>query len=369
MFSEFKLKDKIILRNKVVLAPMTTWSSNTDLTVADDEANYYNARSKGPGMVITGTTFFQKNGQGFENQFYAGSDEFIPSLKKLADSIKKEGAKAILQIFHGGRMADPKFGLVSASAIKPTHNLFGPVENMPTPRELTNQEVWELVDGFYETIRRSIEAGFDGVEIHGANTYLIQQFFSPHSNRRVDEWGGNIDKRMKFPLEIIKAAARAKNKFADENFIIGYRFSPEEMENPGITLEDTLYLVDTLSNIDDLDYLNISIPHFAKTSIRDKNDTRPIGKVISEKIAKRKPFIGVGGISTEKDIHDALYEIGYDLIAVGHSMITDPCWVEKIKNKEVPDNTVHMKKLEKQKIPMKLGQTIKNIPGWFNVED
>jgi 2,4-dienoyl-CoA reductase-like NADH-dependent reductase (Old Yellow Enzyme family) len=369
MFSEFKLKDKIILRNKAVLAPMTTWSSNTDLTVADDEAKYYAARSKGPGMVITGTTFFQKNGQGFANQFYAGSDEFIPSLKKLADSIKAGGAKAILQIFHGGRMADPRFGLVSASAVKPTHNLFGPVDDMPTPRELTNQETWDLVDGFYESIRRAIQAGFDGVEIHGANTYLIQQFFSPHSNRRDDEWGGNIEKRMKFPLEIIKAAAKAKNKFADEKFIIGYRFSPEEMENPGITLKDTLYLVDTLSNIEDLDYLSISLPHFAKTSIRDDKDKRPIGKVISEKIAKRKPFIGAGGISSQKDVHDALYEIGYDLIAIGHSMITDPRWVEKIERGEQIDNVVHMKKLEEQIIPMKLAETIKNIPGWFNVEE
>lgn len=368
MLSEFQLKKKINLRNKAVLAPMTTWASNTNLTIADDEADYYAARSKGPGMVITGTTFFEKNGQGFDNQFYAGSDEFIPSLKKLADSIKAGGAKAVLQIFHGGRMADPRFDIVSASSVKPTHTLFGPVDDMKAPRELTSKEVWELVEGFYETTRRAIQAGFDGIEIHGANTYLIQQFFSPHSNRRMDEWGGSTQERIQFPLEVIKATARARDEFADDSFIIGYRFSPEEMEEPGITLEDTLYLVDVMSDMKEVDYLHISLPHFAKTSIRDETDKRPVGRVISEKIAGRKPFIGVGGICTQKDVHDAL-EIGYDLIAVGHAMITDPHWVEKIERGEEIDTVVHMKKLEEQKIPVKLAEAIKNFKGWFNIED
>lgn len=368
MFSEFKLNDKVTLRNKLVMAPMTTCASNDDLTVADDEAAYYKERAKDLGMVITGCTAFKLNGQVFKNEFYSGEDKFIPSIKKIADAIKSQGAKAILQIFHGGRMADPtKGGLVSASAIKPKYNLFGPVEDIKTPRKLTNEEVLEFINGFYETTRRAIEAGFDGVEIHGANTYLVQQFFSPHSNRREDAWGGSREKRIKFPLEIIKAVNKAKKDFGKEDFIIGYRFSPEELENPGITLDDTLYLVDTLAN-ENIDYLHVSLSKYNNTSIRDKNDDRVIGKLLLEKIGGRKPLIGVGSIYTKEDAEDALNNVGYDLIALGHVIITDPQWVKKVKNNEKVETVVHANNLEEQKIPKKMMTMLEASPGWFKIE-
>lgn len=197
MFQEFKLKDDVILRNRIVVTPMTTWSANDDLTVSNEEVEYYAARSKGAGMVVTGCTFFQANGQGFENEFYAGSDEYIPSLKKLADAIKSNGAKAILQIFHAGRMAIPGKGtLVSASAIKPSHNPIGLEIEAEEPKAMTEEEIQDFIQGFYETARRAIQAGFDGIEIHGANTFLIQQFYSADSNRRSDKWGGTRENRM-----------------------------------------------------------------------------------------------------------------------------------------------------------------------------
>ena len=368
MFNEFKLNDKVTLKNKIVMAPMTTCAANEDLTVGDDEAAYYKERAKDLGMVITGCTFFKPNGQGFKDEFYAGDDKFIPSLKKMADAIKSQGAKAVLQIFHAGRMADPSKGeLVSASAIKPNYNLFGPMEALKAPRELTSDEVVDLVNGFYETTVRAIKAGFDGVEIHGANTYLIQQFFSPHSNRRNDEWGGNREKRIKFPLEIIKAVNKAKKEYNKEDFIIGYRFSPEELENPGITLEDTLCLVDTLAN-EDIDYLHISLKKYDDTSIRDKNDKRVIGKLLKEKIAGRKPLIGVGSVYTKKDAEDALSNVGYDLVALGHVIITDSDWVNKVKEGKEIDTVVHSNNLQEQKIPEKMMTMLEASPGWFKID-
>lgn len=265
-------------------------------------------------------------------------------------------------------MADPTKGeLVSASAVKPNYNLFGPMESLKAPRELTNEEILDLINGFYETTRRAIEAGFDGVEIHGANTYLIQQFFSPHSNRRNDEWGGSREKRIKFPLEIVKAVNKAKKDFGKEDFIIGYRFSPEELENPGITLDDTLYLVDTLAN-EEIDYLHISLSKYNNTSIRDKDDKRIIGKLILEKIGGRKPLIGVGSIYTKEDAKGALENVGYDLIALGHVIITDPDWVNKVKNNEKIETVVHANNLEKQKIPKKMMTMLEASEGWFEIE-
>lgn len=104
-----------------------------------------------------------------------------------------------------------------------------------------------MIGKFGEAVRRAIQAGFDGVEIHGANTYLIQQFFSPNSNQRDDEWGGSRENRAKFPLAVLDITHKMVRQYADDAFIIGYRFSPEELEVPGIRFEDTLYLLEKLA--------------------------------------------------------------------------------------------------------------------------
>lgn len=367
MFNEFKLKENVILKNRIVVAPMTTWSGNDDLTISKEELKYYKNRSEDVGMFITACTFFQPNGQGFENQFYAGKDNYINSLKELADAIKFNGAKAILQIFHAGRKADPSKGvLISASAVKPTSTLYGTLESLPIPKEMTEEEINEIIEGFYLTTIRAIKAGFDGIEIHGANTYLLQQFFSPHSNKRSDQWGGSLENRMKLILEVIKSVNKAKKEFGKEEFIIGYRFSPEEIEEPGITLEDTLALIDTLSE-QDIDYLHISLKDYNATSSRDENDKRIIGKLISEKINGRKPLIGVGSITTKEKAEDAI-NLCYDLVALGRILLTEPKWVHKIKNNEEIIDYIDLKNPQKQYLPEKMVKKIEAVPGWINLK-
>ena len=107
-------------------------------------------------------------------------------------------------------------------------------DNAETPLEMTEAQIESMIENFGNAVRRAILAGFDGVEIHGANTYLIQQFFSPHSNRRNDKWGGTIEKRTTFPLAILEKVKQVALSHEKTDFIIGYRFSPEELEEPGI---------------------------------------------------------------------------------------------------------------------------------------
>lgn len=234
------LNSSINVRNPIVMAPMTTFSENQDGTVSDAELSYYKARSKGVGIVITAATYVRQSGKGFRGQFAAYDNSFLPGLKKLAQTIKGEGALAILQIFHGGRMAIPAEipgrQTISASTVAPER------PGAMIPREMTETEIKDTIKAFGETTKLAIDAGFDGVEIHGANTYLLQQFFSPHSNNRQDFWGGNVEKRMNFPLAVI--AEVKKIAACHKNFIVGYRFSPEEVENQGITLEDSLLYID-----------------------------------------------------------------------------------------------------------------------------
>ncbi|HWK22968.1 MAG TPA: NADH-dependent flavin oxidoreductase [Ureibacillus sp.] len=365
LFTSYVLPNGIELKNRIVMAPMTHWSSNVDGTVTDAEIKYYSRRSKGVSMVITACTHVTPNGQGFHGQFASYSDDFIPDLKRVASAIKEQGAKAILQIYHGGKMSPPELvpngEIVSASDIPAEQNGM----KGKTPRPLTEAEVEEIVDAYGEATRRAIEAGYDGVEIHGANGYLIQQFFSAHSNRREDRYGGTLEKRMAFPLAVVDKVKSIVEKYGDPSFIIGHRFSPEEPEEKGITMADTLALVDVLADRG-LDYLHVSLAEFFSTARRGVEDTSKTRiEYLLEKINNRVPLIGVGSIYSAEDAREA-FETGIPLLALGRELLIDPDWVQKIaEGKE--DEIVTMLDKEKQEelaIPDPLWKNILGRPGW-----
>lgn len=363
-FSPYTFNNGVELKNRIIMAPMTNFSSNPDGTVSEEELAYYARRSKDVSMVITACTYVTPNGKGFHNEFAGDRDEMIPSLSQLAKTIQSQGAKAILQIFHGGRMCPPELvphgDIVSASAVP------AEVAGAKTPRALTETEVEEIVDAFGETARRAIEAGYDGVEIHGANGYLIQQFFSPHSNQREDRFGGSVEKRMTFPLAIVDKIKSVVKEHADDSFIVGYRFSPEEAETPGITMADTIKLVDTLAE-KDLDYLHVSLQHFlskARRGVEDVNKTRI--DYLLETIDNRVPLIGVGSIYSAEDARKA-FETGVPLLALGRELIIDPDWVQKVAEGREDEivTEINKDKQEELVVPGPLWNVIMNTPGWF----
>src|SRR5699024_3213233 len=147
---------------------------------------------------------------------------------------------------------------------------------------------------------------------------LIQQFLSPHSNRRHDEWGGSLENRAKFAIEVMKEVKRVAQNLGKNDFIIGYRFSPEELENPGIRIEDTMYLLNQLAKLDP-DYMHFSMGTYTRSSIVDQFDPEPlITKYRTHRSSELEqiPVIGVGSILQTKDAQDAL-ALGYDLLAIG----------------------------------------------------
>lgn len=364
LFSSYTLTNGVNLKNRIVMAPMTNFSSNPDGTVTDAEVDYYARRSSGVSMVITACTYVTPNGKGFPGEFGADNDDMIPSLKQLAKGIKDQGAKAVLQIFHGGRMCPtdlvPNGEIVSASDIAAEG------EGKPIPRALSEAEVEDIITAFGETTRRAIEAGFDGVEIHGANGYLIQQFFSPHSNRREDRFGGSLEKRMTFPLAVVDEVKRVVKEHATSPFIVGYRFSPEEPETPGITMDQTLALVDALAD-KELDYLHVSLMEFfskPKRGVEDLNKTRI--EYLQEIINNRVPLIGVGSIYTANDARQA-YSSGVPLLALGREIIIDPDWVQKVQEGKEEEIITELNKENQEQlvVPDPLWNIITNTPGWF----
>ncbi|MBU8589903.1 NADH-dependent flavin oxidoreductase [Priestia megaterium] len=370
LFETFTFKNGVTLKNRVVMAPMTTWSSNDDYTVSDEELTYYQKRVNGVGLVITGCTHVQPNGIGFTNEFAAYDDKFIPSLRKLAGAAKSGGAPAILQIFHGGNKAlpalTPNGEVVSSSALETEASDFAP---SVLPRELSHDEILEVIHAFGETTRRAIEAGFDGVEIHGAHGFLLQNFFSPFFNRRQDEWGGSLENRLRFPLAVVQEIKNVIKKHATKPFILGYRISPDEHQTGGLRMKDTYELINRLIEAN-VDYVHASLANALSSKPVDSKDDKTYLELIAEHVNNRVPVIAAGSMVTADDVKTAL-DKGLSLAAIGHTLIMNPDWVEKVQNGKEGEIETALKasKINEIEIPEKLWNVIQASGPWFKVEE
>ncbi|ELR67886.1 Fumarate reductase flavoprotein subunit [Photobacterium marinum] len=343
------------LKNRIVMAPMTIQSAFFDGSVTQEMIEYYAMRSGDAGAVIVESAFVENYGRAFPGALGIDSDDKIPGLKKLAEAIKAKGSKAILQIYHAGRMANPEYNgghqPISASPVAALR------DNAETPLEMTKEQIELMIEKFGDAVNRAILANFDGVEIHGANTYLIQQFFSPHSNRRNDMWGGNIEKRTTFPLAILEKTKQIVKSHKKEGFIVGYRFSPEEIEEPGIRFSDSMYLLDKLA-AHGLDYFHFSMGSWARNSIVEPDDKELLitkyRKLQSENVAKVL-VIGVGNIAQREDAEKALAQ-GYDMVSVGKGYLVEPEWATKALNSEQCAQFADIAQQEELKIPTPLWQ-------------
>ena len=370
LFETFTFKNGFTLKNRVVMAPMTTWSSNDDYTVSDEELTYYRKRVNGVGLVITGCTHVQPNGIGFTNEFAAYDDKFIPSLRKLAEAAKSGGAPAILQIFHGGNKAlpalTPNSEVVSSSALATEASDFAP---SVLPRELSPDEILEVIHAFGETTRRAIEAGFDGVEIHGAHGFLLQNFFSPFFNRREDEWGGSLENRLRFPLAVVQEIKNVIKKCATKPFMLGYRISPDEIQEGGLRMKDTYALIEHLIE-KDVDYIHASLKDALSSKPVDSQDDKTYLELIVDHVNGRVPVLAAGSMVTPDDVKMSL-DKGLSLVAIGHALIMNPDWVEKVQNGKEGEIETALKasKINEIEIPEKLWNVIQASGQWFKIEE
>lgn len=327
LFKSLTLPNGVEVRNRFVLAPLTHTSSNDDGTISDIELPYIEKRSKDVGIAINAASNVNDVGKAFPGQPSVAHDSDIEGLKELAQVMKKNGAKAIVQIHHGGAQALPELtpdgDVVAPSAI--SLKSFGQQEEHDA-REMTAEEIEQTIRDFGEATRRAIEAGFDGVEIHGANHYLIHQFVSPYYNRRNDVWADNY----KFPVAVIDEVVKAKKAHANDDFIIGYRLSPEEAESPGISMEITEELIHQIAN-KLLDYIHVSLMDVNSVTREGKYKGENRLKLIHQWINGRMPLIGIGSVFTAEDALNAVENIGVEFVALGREILLDYDFVAKIK--------------------------------------
>ena len=346
------------LKNGFIVAPMTTYSSLDNGFISPDELPYLARRAQGGfGAVMTAACYVHPSGKAFTGQWGCDSDDKLESLAQVAKAIHEKGAKAILQIHHGGRQCPPALAggeCISASAIE--------AENPKAviPREMTDDEIERTFQDYAQSARRAKQTGFDGVEIHGANTYLVQQFVSPSSNRRTDKW--NADDLL-FPKRLVETVLNEVGPV----FPVGYRFSPEEPENPGIRLDRTKRLLDELCKFP-LSFLHISLRFYDQISIHE-DGTEPILKQISRHINGRIPLIGVGSIRSAEDVEKAL-ALGANALAVGRGAICDIDWFNHYQNDEPIRSTLSKADFPGAYVlPAGLAKRVEDVPGWFDFDE
>ena len=305
----------ITVRNRTVLAAMTNKQSHDDGTVSADEISWLEARSIGGfGIITTAATHVLEHGQGWEGEFGTWSDHHLEGLAAMADAINRHGAIGLAQLFHGGmRAPEALTGLQPRLA---SVNELG--HDLGASRAMSEQEIREVIDGFGAAARRCEQAGFHGVELHGAHGYLIAQFLGAETNRRTDAWGGSQRKRTQFLADIISEVRRQTGP----NFLVGVRLSPE-LKACGMNLVDSLETLHLCSSME-LDFIHVSCWDIQATAVY-RGQEMHYTTVFRENLPDHLPLFTTGGVWNAEEAGKAA-EQGGDFIGVGRAGIGHPDW-------------------------------------------
>ena len=369
LFEKITLNNKVVVPSHLVIAPLTLFGSNEDGTISKEESEYLKMRATNIGLYILGATAVSEEGVAFVCQPRAISEKDIPSLSERAKIIKSQGALAINQIHHGGALAVKQYSKLNPVA--PSEEIAnkelkdkGILNDDNRIRELNDKEIKELINKFAYAAELSLKAGFDGVEIHGANNFILQQFYSPYTNRRKDDWGGSDEKRMNFPLKIIDAICKIREKYNKPNFIIGYRLSPEEPYEGGLTMTETLKLVRVLVK-KPLQYIHISEKNFFQKARNGEGAGIERLKLIHNETKGKVALIGVGGLFSENDFNRALNSGFCEFIGCGKASMINKDLGVKLKNGKKLDLELDSNHPEKYSIPSNLWKMCINGAEWL----
>ncbi len=325
LFSPFSFSG-LHLRNRVVMPPMATaiegpgGSQNDDGTPGEATVAHYAARSRnGVGLIIVEHTYVTERGKAHRGQLGLDRDESVPAFRALAHAIKSEGALAAIQINHVGAAGNPE--VIKGEPLGPSDV---PVPRSDRkPRPMTREEIAETVFQFASCARRVKEAGFDAVEIHAAHGYLLTQFLSPLTNKRTDEYGGSLENRARFLLEIVGAV----KKEVGTEFPVFVRLGSVDGIEGGIVPEDAAIIACMLEEAG-VALIDVS---GAFVGSRPK-DASPGYFVPAASVIKKNvdiPVLVTGGITDPLFAENILREKKADLVGIGRAILRDPEWVLK----------------------------------------
>ena len=326
LFEPYTVKS-MTLRNRIVMTPIGTNFAEHTGEVNERFIDYYKQRAKGGTGLITieAASVYSPQGASGSYQLRIDHDNYIPGLYRLCESIHDCGSKISILLNHAGSVANGKMtNIQPVSASDIPSRVGGDI-----PRALTTDEIYTIVDKFAEAAKRAVTAGFDAVEIQAGHGYLLNQFLSPTTNDRTDEFGGSKENRARFTTLVLKAVRET----VGENIPIFLGISADELAEGGNTLDDTLEIVEYFK--DYVDVFDVSAGLTCSIQYQYDADYLPDGwksymsKSIKEKTGK--PCQTSGNIR-EPEVANRILEDGEaDLIAIGRGLIADPEWVNKVQ--------------------------------------
>ena len=320
LFTPFKI-GSLTLANRITMAPTYLGYGNNDGTVSDLLLDHYRTMARsGAALIVVENTGIHPSALSSPNMLRADDDCYLEGLTELAKVIHAEGALAFIQFNHAGRFA------FMPERMAPSPVPAGDV----TPREMSVQDIEYAIEWFVKAAARAKSAGFDGVELHGGTGYLLSQFVSPRTNKRTDLYGGNPEKRSRFPLEVADAVIRA----VGADFPVGYRFLASECLPGGLIIDEAMPFAEDLVK-KGISYLSVMVgthesfplePYFSM----DKTEGFMAGYAeIIKKAIPGVPVITAGRIQTPEAAEAILRSGKADLIGLARVLFADPLWPKK----------------------------------------
>jgi NADPH2 dehydrogenase len=312
----------ITLKNRIVMPPMCMYQAKDGFVNLFHISHYSTRAMGGVGFVIVEATAVTPQGRITDNDLGIWSDDHIAGLKQLVDEVHRYGAKIAVQLGHAGRKAQT----ISLPHIAPSELSFD--ENYQTPDEMTQKDIQDAISAFTAAAIRADKAGFDGIELHGAHGYLINEFMSPLSNLRDDHYGRSVENRGRFVCELIDSISAVWPK---EKWLM-IRVSAEEYDPAGNHPEDVVELLRPIK--DKLDLIHVS----SGGVVNRKIPLKPLYQVEYAKTIRHslnKSVISVGLITTLEQVEEALQDT--DLVALGRELLRNPNFVNQVFASQAPE--------------------------------
>ena len=306
LFSPLDFKRGPSMKNRFMLAPLTNLQSHEDGVLSNEEFHWLTMRAKGGfGLTMTCAAHVQRIGQGFPGQLGVFNNNHVEGLTRLAKAIKGQDSIAICQLHHAG-MRSPE-DLIGEKPVCPSYN------EKTGARSLSYEEVVQLRDDFITAAMRAEEAGFDGVEIHGAHGYVLCQFFASTINHREDDYGGSLANRYRILFEIIDGVRES----CRDDFMLGVRLSPERF---GMSLDEVTQIAQQLFIEDKIDFLDMSLWDVFKEPNEEEKQGRTLLSYFTD-LDRQNVRLGIAGkIRTPEEAEKALAG-GVDWIMLGRAAI------------------------------------------------
>ncbi len=307
--SPFTLRSGLVVPGRVALAPLTNTQSNPDGTLSDTEIRWLTRRARGGfAWVSTAAAYVSDEGKAWAGQLGVASDLHLPGLTRLARELREAGAVSIVQLYHGGIKAELAPGLRLTTA------------DQAGARGATEADFDQVVHDFVQAALRSQAAGFDGVEVHGANGYLFTQFLAPADNPRTDAYGGSLENRARLLRQVVRAVRASVRR----DFVVGVRLSPVDLfDRRGLVLDDSLQVARWLAE-DGIDFLHLSLRSIAGPAPFEP-ERGSVTTAFRAVLPPEVPLLSVGGVWTAEDAQAGL-AAGADLVVLGKAAIANPEW-------------------------------------------